>query len=173
MYETSAPRYCLLPCAAPLPCGSCSAVVFCSSACASAASSFHQFECGFTSLLYKVIWFKPQSKSVNHTAPVKINHTTPVKINHTAPVKKAELGAWWLAYRALTCHPWSHYRCFLLFHFFNLSPPTDCFIIGSTGKNMVADKKGWGLVRLSGGRMTPSPSTDWSPTTALRRSLRS
>ena len=101
----------------------------------------------------------------------KSNHTCQTYSHHNC--QKAELGAWWLAYRALTRQPWSHYRCFLLFHFLNLSTPTDCITIGSTGKNMVAGKKSWGLVRRSGGRMTPSPSTGWSPTTALRRSLRS
>ena len=67
--------HCLLPCQAPLPCSTCSKVVFCSSSCRSLAVAWHPHECGYVCLLYQ-----------------------------------AEVGAWWLAYRALTRLPWSHYR---------------------------------------------------------------
>ena len=68
--------HCLRCAQSPLPCPACSGVMFCSAACRDlATSSYHQFECGHTELLYQ-----------------------------------AGLGAWQLAYRALTARPWQFYR---------------------------------------------------------------
>jgi len=67
---------CLLCSKSPIPCETCSGVVYCSKECRQNANdTYHKYECLYTDILYQ-----------------------------------AHLGAWHLAYRALTSRPWGFYK---------------------------------------------------------------
>jgi len=67
---------CLLCTKSPIPCDTCSGVVYCSKECRqNADDTYHKYECLYTDILYQ-----------------------------------AHLGAWHLAFRALTSRPWAYFK---------------------------------------------------------------